>query len=193
MSDFTKCVHFTLQYEGIDTSPGGAYSDHPSDRGGPTKYGICLMFAKDVRDMNLMDKDGNRVITKEDIKKLTFDDAIKIYKKYFWDRFNLDSVEDNQKAFLVFDACVNHGYRGATKIVQKTLNKCGYNLLVDGIYGPKTRNALINADSQKFIKVFQEVRTDYYYAIVRNNPSQKVFLKGWLNRIKWTTRDLNYV
>jgi len=193
MSDFSKCVVYTLQYEGIDTSKGGAYVDHPLDKGGATKYGISLNFAKNVKDLNLMDKDGNSIISKEDIKKLTFDDAVNIYKKYFWDRFGLDEVENNQKAFLVFDASVNHGYKGAAKIVQKSLNKIGFNLLVDGVYGPKTKAALIEADSQKFIQAFQETRTQYYEAIVRANPSQKVFLKGWLNRIKCTTRDLNYV
>ncbi len=193
MSDFSKCVVYTLQYEGIDSSKGGSYVDHPNDKGGATKYGISLAFAKTVKDLNLMDKDGNRIITKEDIKKLTFDDAVQIYKKYFWDKFGLDEVEDNQKAFLVFDASVNHGSKGAAKIIQKSLNKIGYNLLVDGVYGPKTKAALIEADSQEFIQSFQETRTQYYEAIVRANPSQRVFLNGWLNRIKWTTRDLNYV
>ena len=192
MSDFTKCITKTLRYEGVSSSSDG-YVDHPNDRGGATKYGISYAFVKDTGDVEFFDMNGDMKIDKRDIQQLTFEKAIEAYKKYFWDVLDLDEINDNKKAFLVFDAAVNHGVAGATKLLQRALNECGYQLKVDGIFGPKTKAALQKVEVEDFISAFQEKRTALYKAIVKNNPSQKVFLNGWMNRIKWTTRDLAYV
>lgn len=193
MSDFSKCIVFTLKYEGIDSSPTGSYSNHPMDKGGPTKYGISCRFASGTNDLELFDSNDDNKITAEDIKELKFEDAVSAYKRYFWDYYHLDNVDDNRKCFLVFDAAVNHGYGGATKLLQKTLVAMGYDLKVDGVYGPKTEKAMLESEVGTFVNVFLEKRTALYNAIVANNPSQKVFLKGWLNRIEGIKRDINYV
>lgn len=192
MSDFTKCITKTLRYEGVSSSSDG-YVDHPNDRGGATKYGISYAFVKDTGDIEFFDMNGDLKIDKRDIQLLTFEKAVEAYKKYFWDVFELDDIEENEKAFLVFDAAVNHGIKGAAKLVQRALNVCGCSLKVDGIYGPKTKKALQDCAVEDFIAAFQSKRTSLYQAIVANNPSQKVFLNGWLNRVKWTYQDIAYV
>jgi len=35
-----------------------------------------------------------------------------------------------------------------------------------------------------FLKALIEERKNYYLLIVESRPSQKVFLKGWMNRVK---------
>ena len=192
MSDFTKCITKTLRYEGVSSSSEG-YVDHPNDRGGATKYGISYSFVKDTGNVEFFDMNGDLKIDKRDIQLLTFEKAVEAYKKYFWDVFDLDDIEENEKAFLVFDAAVNHGIKGAAKLVQRALNVCGCSLKVDGIYGPKTKKALQDCAVEDFIAAFQSKRTSLYQAIVANNPSQKVFLNGWLNRVKWTYQDIAYV
>ena len=192
MSDFEKCITKTLRYEGVSSSSEG-YVDHPNDRGGATKYGISYSFVKDTGDIEFFDMNGDLKIDKRDIQLLTFEKAVEAYKKYFWDVFDLDNIVNNKKAFLIFDAAVNHGIKGATKLLQRTLNVCGFDLKVDGIYGPKTKRALQECDTEEFVAAFQQKRTSLYQTIVNNNPSQNVFLKGWLNRIDWTNRDIAYV
>ena len=51
----------------------------------------------------------------------------------------------------------------------------------DGIVGPKTIAALNNAKDIK-TKVYN-ARKAYFEAIVKKNPSQKKWLKGWMNRL----------
>jgi hypothetical protein len=53
--------------------------------------------------------------------------------------------------------------------------------------------ALQECGVEDFIAAFQSKRTSLYQAIVAKNPSQKVFLNGWLNRVKWTYQDIAYV
>lgn len=192
MSDFGKCIVKTLRYEGVSSSSEG-YVDHPNDRGGATKFGISYSFVKDTGDVEFFDMNGDYQIDKRDIQLLTFDKAVEAYKRYFWDVFSLDEIEDNEKAFLVFDAAVNHGIKGSTKLTQKALNDCGFSLVVDGVYGRKTKAALQACSKTEFINAFQEKRIALYKAIVDKNPSQSVFLTGWLNRVSWTSRDLAYV
>ena len=192
MSDFEKCIIKTLKYEGVSSSSEG-YVDHPNDRGGATKYGISYAFVKDTGDIDFFDMNDDGIIDKRDIQQLTFDKAVETYKKYFWDVFSLDDIEENEKAFLIFDAAVNHGVKGSAKLTQKALNDCGFNLVIDGIYGRKTKQALQECPVENFVKAFQEKRSSLYKAIVKKNPSQEVFLAGWLNRISWTNEDLAYV
>lgn len=192
MSDFEKCVTKTLKYEGVSSSSEG-YVDHPNDKGGATKFGISYSFVKDTDDIEFFDMNHDGIIDKRDIQQLTFEKAVEVYKKYFWDVFSLDDIEENEKAFLVFDASVNHGIKGCTKLVQKALNDCGFHLVIDGIYGRKTKQALQECPVERFVEAFQEKRSSLYKAIVKKNPAQEVFLAGWLNRISWTNEDLAYV
>ena len=95
---------------------------------------------------------------------------------------------------LHFDAAVNHGLGGAAKLLQRTLSKSrGVPLAIDGAIGPKTKRVLyaammdMEANAQyrrAFCSTYLSYREQLFRAIVSNNPSQKVFLRGWLNRLE---------
>ena len=78
MADYKRCIPIIIEHE-------GGYCNDPADSGGPTKWGVCLTFAKDTGDLELIDKNGDKRITVDDIKKLTIEDASEIFKRYFWD------------------------------------------------------------------------------------------------------------
>ena len=62
------------------------------------------------------------------------------------------------------------------------------------VVAPKdAKTALQECAVEDFVSAFQEKRIALYKAIVQNNPSQQVFLKGWLNRVDSTSKDLAYV
>ena len=96
----------------------------------------------------------------------------------------MDRLESDKKAFIFFDAIVNHGLRNATGFLQKTLIQMGHKIKFDMDFGKNTFGALQEADEAQFIDVFLEKRKNFFLKIVENNPSQNRFIKGWLNRIQ---------
>ena len=66
------------------------------------------------------------------------------------------------------------------KRVQKLLG-----VTADGIVGPKTLAAVNNADPKELFTKVYNARAAHFNAIVKANPSQKKWLKGWMNRINY--------
>ena len=183
MANFNKCIPIILKHE-------GGLVDHPNDTGGITNFGICLRFAQDTKDLELFDVNGDGKIDREDIKLLTKERASAGFKKYFWDKFRLDDEPSDKKALVIFDIAVNHGMGGATTMSQRALVDMGFNVKVDGLIGPITRSTIGLADETEFVDKLLKQREAYYLRIVANNPSQQVFLKGWMNRIAGLKKEL---
>lgn len=78
MANYQLIIPIILKHE-------GGLTDDPYDRGGITNYGISLKFAQSTKDKELLDIDKDGDIDREDIKKLTKERAIEVYKKHFWD------------------------------------------------------------------------------------------------------------
>lgn len=171
MPDIDEMIDNVLRRE-------GGYVDHPADKGGPTKYGITLKTLSNYI---------GRAALKSEVESLTEDVAREIYLRnyYIAPRFNL--LPDEIQPFI-FDCAVNHGTRRAVKFIQSVCNQAGYQpkLDVDGAMGPNTLKGAEWAQQEMgeyFLRALIEERRNFYYTIVDANPSQKVFLKGWLNRV----------
>lgn len=167
--------HFDYCFEHVIGIEGG-YSNHPADRGGPTKYGVTLNTLKHWRrDMTL--KAG-------DVKVLTLDEAKQIYKARYWDKWSLDAVESRLSALCLFDQAINWGIgTSVQKRAQLAANKCGdFNLRIDGDIGPKTLEAINQAHDKEFCFHYVSLAQDKYVSLVKSRASQIVFLAGWINR-----------
>ena len=106
-----------------------------------------------------------------------------IFKSGFWDKWKADEIKSQAIANLVVDWVWTSGKYGI-KYVQRILG-----VVDDGIVGAKTIAALNGYKSQKdlFGKIWAR-RKKFFEDIVKNNPSQKVFIKGWIRRLsdfKW--------
>ena len=173
MADFDELVKTILTFE-------GGYVDHPRDPGGATNFGISLNFMLLTKDLDLFDINKDGKIDKEDVKLLTEEIAIKAYKKYFWDAYKLDMFH-TRISLILFDMYVNHRPNDVNRMLQRSLNDIGHNLKVDGLVGPATRNAINSSNVNDLSEALLKERERFYNTIVRNNPSQKVFLNGWIN------------
>jgi lysozyme family protein len=149
---FLRCVGIILKNE-------GGYVNHPHDEGGETNFGICKRNHPDL-----------------DIKNMTREEAIEIYRKEYWDKMNLDGIKNANLALHVFDMGVNAGCKRAIKILQAIVGAS-----VDGIIGPETIK-LVNDCNRDVVSLYVAERKKLYFSLARNNPDMQVFLAGWLNR-----------
>lgn len=88
----------TLEYE-------GGYTNHPSDPGGPTNFGITIADAR---------KYWKSTATAQDVKAMPLSVAIEIYRKHYWDACGADNLPAGLD-LAVFDFGVNSGVSRALK------------------------------------------------------------------------------
>lgn len=104
------------------------------------------------------------------------DDWAKIMKGGYWDTWKADLIKDQRIANTLVDWVWGSGAWGI-KIPQRMLG-----LKIDGVVGQKTIEAINNAPSDFLQRLYQE-RKDFLHRIVKSNPTQQRFIKGWLNRM----------
>ena len=158
---FKNSIESVLKREGL-------YSNHPQDRGGATKYGITLATLSIYR---------KGPVTEEMVKNLSLSEALDIYEKLYWSPLLLDQVKDEALAAIILDQAIN---RGGTSVVRRLQRILG--VTIDGIMGPKTLAAINMADSTEMALKFVLDSQMQYAEICVRDPSQLVFLKGWLKR-----------
>jgi len=103
-----------------------------------------------------------------DIRNLTEEQAKFIYWKDYWEK-NACASESYPLGEILFDICVNNGRGTANKLFGR----------------------LTFADKLSKASQLLDLRDQFYRDIVTNRPSQKKFLKGWLNRNNALRRKLN--
>lgn len=159
-------------------SKEGGFVNHPADKGGPTNFGIT---------QQTLSRYLERVVSIEDVRALDIQTAKEIYELRYYRMPKIDRLHPEIQHF-VFDCAVNHGPRRAIKFVQEVCNDAGFGPLeVDGLMGPKTKaqaGACYEQLQNWMLVALIDERQMFYANIVANNPSQSVFLIGWLNRAR---------
>ena len=184
MDKFGLAQDFTAKWE-------GGLSDDAADKGGLTHWGVSYAFlvdfARDAGNRQFLSGLGVKPlpVTHATIRNLEKMQARAIFKREFWEPLHLDDMPV-QIGVLLYDAAVNSGRAQSVKLAQRGYNACvphGIKLDVDGILGPLTRAALTKTNTEPVRQAICTARENFYKEIVRKNPSQDVFLKGWLNRV----------
>lgn len=152
----------------------GGFSNHKADKGGNTNMGITL---KTWQSMGY-DKDDDGDIDLKDLKLIAEGDVFDLFKKHYWDKCSGDFINSQSIANMLVDWSWNSG-PVAIKRVQRLLN-----LKEDAIIGPKTLASINQANYRNLFHLIKEERIRFVKGICERDPSQNVFLRGWLNRIE---------
>ena len=146
----------------------GGFSDHPADRGGATNRGVTLAT---FRHFYGADR------TADDLRGMTDAQWLRIFREGYWNRWQADCVASQSLANLLVDWVWASGTHGITR-PQRILG-----VEADGIVGERTLAALAARDPEPLFHQLRAARIAFVEDIVRENPSQKVFLRSWKNRI----------
>lgn len=154
----------------------GGYVNHPADRGGPTKYGIT---------QGTLAAWLKRPVTIAEVQGMTEAQAREIYTVRYLSGPRIDTLPDSIVPQM-FDIAVNSGPRRAVRMLQKLLSEAGFPVDQDGVVGPETREAVADAEAAMGAQLLNDAlaseRANFYLALATSDPTQRVFLRGWLNR-----------
>jgi lysozyme family protein len=143
----------------------GGYSNHPSDPGGPTNYGITI---RDARAYWKQDA------TAADVRNLPLAVAKSIYRTKYWAALRCDELPAGVD-YAVFDYGVNSGIGRAARVLQRLLG-----LADDGIVGPRTLATAACADASRLIDAICDERL----AFLQGLRTWPVFGNGWGRRVR---------
>jgi lysozyme family protein len=170
MAQISICFPHLLLWE-------GKYVNDPDDPGGQTNYGIT--DGLDGIEDGKIDIDGDN-IPDVDVKDLTPEQAMIIYKREFWDKMHGDAIHSQAIAGIMFDAFVNSGKWGL-KLMQRIIS-----VPDDGAFGPQSvrvLNELTEKSEVLIYTLYKEARLKYYEDLVVKRPRSAKFLKGWKARV----------
>ncbi len=164
----------------------GGYVNDPDDPGGPTNYGVTLGT---MRALGLdLDRDGD--VDADDVRRLTIDQAVEIFKTHYYQRPHIDLLPSALQP-SVFDMYVNAG-GNAIKILQRLLVQFDEPVAVDGALGPQTAAAVARAYKKAgayLVDAYGIARRNYYYRLADRRPSMRKYARrrdggkgGWIRR-----------
>jgi lysozyme family protein len=146
----------------------GGYVNHPDDPGGATNKGITIAtFRRYIK------RDG----TIADLKALTTQQAVDVYKAQYWDKVQGDDLPSGVD-YTVADFAVNSGPSRAAKYLQAALG-----VTQDGAIGPQTiqaANEIINPKA-----IINKVNADRlaFMKRIQGGKLWKTFGRGWQSRV----------
>ena len=141
-----------------------------ADLGGWTLCGVTLDTYRGYKK--------NSKLGKNDLDKMTYTEWLGILKSLFWDRVKGDQIKNQSIANLICDWVWASGKYGLTE-TQKVLG-----VKADGVFGPKTIDAINSQDPSVLFRKLKAQRINYVDRICKARPANMKFRKGWLRRIE---------
>jgi lysozyme family protein len=162
-ANYDACLARVLKHE-------GGYTNHPSDPGGPTNFGITIHGYRRYIKAN-----GNAA----DVRAMTLADAAKIYRARYWHALRCDELPAGLD-YAVFDYGVNSGTGRAARVMQRLLGIGEGTAMTDAVIaGARNANpsALIGRLCDERLAFLKSLRT------------WPVFGAGWGRRVAEVRRD----
>ena len=170
--DYKLFIPFILRWE------GGEVND-PDDAGGHTNKGITWGTYKMLCERLLGYKP-----TKQTFKKMTKKDAAK-FIEFYWNKSTGNNSIQHQKIAEAMTSWYWGSGKWGLKLWQAMVNKdFSKQLVIDGLIGKNTVSVVNTIDPDQLFAAAIKERAKTFRGIAKRKPSQKKFLKGWLNRLK---------
>jgi lysozyme family protein len=144
----------------------GGYSNHPSDPGGPTNFGITLADYRRHVKANA---------TAADVRAMQVEVASAIYRAQYWDALRCDELPAGVD-YSVFDYGVNSGIGRSGKVLRRVLGLPDKDYRVTA----EVLAALARRDPAAVIRAINDERLRFLQSL-RTWP---VFGAGWGRRVK---------
>ena len=120
-----------------------------------------------------------RTPTKTDMQNLSKVTAEDILRLNFWKKNNLDRLDNQSVATLIYDGVVNHGTNGMRFLMEKAIKSLGGSFNYYEIFTLKGIKYLNRLNQRKLFDAIKRAR------IVKYKSSRKTyFIEGWLNRLE---------
>ena len=156
-TNFEQCFAWLIAHE-------GGYVDHPADPGGVTNLGVTQR----VYEGFCMEHD----FATKDMRDLTEEDVLPIYKQNYWDRVMADKLPAGID-WSVFDWAVNSGTGRAARMLQKHAG-----VTSDGVIGQQTLKAVYQLDPAETVERLYMRRQAFYERL----KTFETFGRGWTKR-----------
>lgn len=153
---FDRAVAFTLRWE-------GGLVHHPADRGGRTNWGITAELA-------------HAHLPARRVEDLTLTEAREVYRAEFWTRPSLHRLPW-PVSLAAFDFAVNSGPGVAVRALQACVGT-----REDGQVGPLTLDRAHSRPPLDLALDLTHARVARLLDLIRRDPSQWPFARGWLRR-----------
>ncbi|MBN8852209.1 MAG: hypothetical protein BGO55_00510 [Sphingobacteriales bacterium 50-39] len=183
MADFEIAYKATIRVE-------RGYANNPNDTGGETYGGVSRNNWPQWSGWKIIDElkgkpgFGAALQANKDLQA-----AMRgFYQVNFWDVLRLNQVQDQPIANELFDLAVNCSSKIAALFLQRSLNvlnkqgKFYPDIVVDGVVGAGTLNALAKANQKDVLKCIVALQGARYIGIAENRASQEEFMAGWIRR-----------
>ena len=178
----TSKSSFNQAQKHVKISEAG-YSDDKNDTGNWLEikgYGKRFIGSKYGISAPILAKYLGRLPKKEDMMKLSYETALKIYKKDYWDKNNIAHFANQSIANILYDGCVNQGSNGTRETLRNALNRMGVE--ISSADDPFSMNWIKTANrlnQEKLFNLIKKERASRY----KSSDTYAVHGKGWLTRL----------
>jgi lysozyme family protein len=160
----------------------GGYSNHPADRGGPTRWGVTEAVARAHGYVG-------------DMRGFPRAEAVAIYRRLYWQKPGFDRVAQlmPRVAAELFDTGVNMGPATATGFLRRALNALNRNgsdfsdIAASGSVDDGLVTALKGFWNKRgssgeivLLKAIEALQGERYVRLAESRPANEAFLYGWL-------------